>query len=84
MKTNIYLQKRWWKFALMVLAIIIIAISVYYTNYLVKRFAAQESKQIEMWAEAVQSHAELMNYTKVFFNEVGEQEQKRVQLLAKA
>ena len=47
MKTNIYLQKRWWKFALMVLAIIIIAISVYYTNYLVKRFAAQESKQIE-------------------------------------
>jgi signal transduction histidine kinase len=67
-----------------VLAVIIITISIYYTNRLVKRFAAQESKQIEMWAEAVQSHAELMNYTKVFFNEVGEQEQKRVQLLAKA
>ena len=84
MKTNIYIQKRWWKLVLMVLAVIIITISVYYTNYLVKRFAAQETKQIEMWAEAVQSHAELMNYTKVFFNEVSEQEQKRVQLLAKA
>ena len=66
------------------LAVIIISISIYYTNHLVKRFAAQESKQIEMWAEAVQSHAELMNYTKVFFNEVSEQEQKRVQLLARA
>ncbi len=84
MKTNIYIQKRWWNLALAVLAVIIISISIYYTNHLVKRFAAQESKQIEMWAEAVQSHAELMNYTKVFFNEVSEQEQKRVQLLAKA
>lgn len=84
MKSNIYIQKRWWNFALAVLAVVIISISTYYTNHLVTRFAQQESKQIEMWAEAVQSHAELMNYTKGFFNEVSEQEQKRVQLLAKA
>ena len=84
MKTNIYIQKRWWNLALTVLAVIIICISIQYTSRLVNRFAAQETKQIEMWAEAVQSHAELMNYTKVFFNEVSEQEQKRVQLLAKA
>lgn len=84
MKTNIYIQKRWWNLALSVLAVIIICVSVQYTSRLVKRFAAQETRQIEMWAGAVQSHAELMNYTKVFFNEVSEQEQKRVQLLAKA
>ena len=84
MKTNIYIQKKRWKIALAILAIVIISISINYTNFLVKRFAEQESKQIEMWAEAVQSHAELMNYTKGFFNEVSEQEQKRVQLLAKA
>ena len=84
MKTNIYIRKRWWNLALTVLAVIIICVSVQYTSRLAKRFAAQETKQIEMWAEAVQSHAELMNYTKVFFNEVSEQEQKRVQLLAKA
>ncbi|MBR4137419.1 MAG: HAMP domain-containing histidine kinase [Bacteroidales bacterium] len=84
MKTNIYIRKRWWNLALTVLAVIIICVSVQYTSRLVKRFASQETKQIEMWAEAVQSHAELMNYTKVFFNEVSEQEQKRVQLLAKA
>lgn len=84
MKTNIYTRKRWWNLALTVLAVIIISVSIQYTSRLVKRFAEQESKQIEMWAEAVQSHAELMNYTKVFFNEVSEQEQKRVQLLAKA
>lgn len=84
MKTNIYTRKKWWNLALTVLAVMIISISIHYTSRLVKRFAAQETKQIEMWAEAVQSHAELMNYTKIFFNEVSEQEQKRVQLLAKA
>ena len=84
MKNNIYIRKKWWNLALSALAIVIITISLSYTNHLVTRFASQESKQIEMWAEAVQSHAELMNYTKGFFNEVSEQEQKRVQLLAKA
>ena len=84
MKSNIYTQKRWWNLALTVLAVIIISISIYYTNHLVERFAKQETKQIKMWAEAVESHAKLMNYTKNFFNEVSEQEEKRVQLLAKA
>jgi len=37
-----------------------------------------------MWAEAVQSHVELMNYTETFFEEVSDQEQKRVELLALA
>ncbi len=84
MKTNIYVMNKRWKFGLAVLAILIIAASIYYTNILVRGFAAQESKQIEMWAEAVQSHVELMNYTEKFFSEVSEQEEKRVQLLAKA
>lgn len=84
MKRNFYIQKKRWKIALALLAIVIIFISIYYMNRLVQRFAEQESKQIKMWAEAVQSHAELMNYTKTFFTEVSEQEQKRVELLAKA
>jgi len=84
MKKNFYIQKKRWKISLAMLAIVIIFISIYYMNHLVQRFAEQESKQIEMWAEAVQSHAELMNYTKKFFTEVSEQEQKRVELLAKA
>ncbi|MBO4575398.1 MAG: HAMP domain-containing histidine kinase [Bacteroidales bacterium] len=84
MKTNIYIINKRWKFVLAILAILIISASLYYTNNLVRRFARQESKQIEMWAEAVQSHVDLMNYTETFFAEVSEQEEKRVQLLAKA
>lgn len=84
MKANFYTQNKRWKIALAVLAVIIVCASIYYTNILVKKFANQETKQVEMWAEAVQSHVELMNYTETFFEQVSEQERKRVELLAMA
>lgn len=84
MNANFYTQNKRWKIALAVLAVIIVCASIYYTNILVKKFANQETKQVEMWAAAVQSHVDLMNYTKTFFEEVSEQEQRRVELLALA
>lgn len=79
---DLYVRKKRWKIALSIVAVIIVCVSIYYTNNLVKRFASQEQKQMTMWAEAIQSHAELMNYTETFFNEVANQESKRVELLA--
>lgn len=81
---DLYAKKKRWKIVLSVVALMIVCFSIYYTNNLVKRFAAQEEKQMKMWAEAIQSHAELMNYTETFFNEVANQENKRVELLAVA
>lgn len=81
---DLYARKKRWKIALSVVALMIVCFSMYYTNSLVKRFAAQEEKQMKMWAEAIQSHAELMNYTETFFYEVANQENKRVELLAQA
>ena len=81
---ELYVKKKRWKIALSVIALIIVSLSMYYTNSLVKRFALQEQRQMAMWAEAVQSHVELMNYAEVFFNEVSNQESKRVELLSKA
>ncbi len=85
MKFNeLYVRKKRWKIALSVIALLIVSLSMYYTNNLVKRFASQEQRQMAMWAEAVQSHVELMNYAEVFFNEVSNQESKRVELLSMA
>lgn len=81
---DLYAKKKRWKVALSIIAVVIVSLSMYYTNNLVKRFALQEQRQMTMWAEAVQTHAELMNYTEVFFNEVSIQESKRVELLAMA
>lgn len=83
-RVNLYAQKKKWKIILSVFALLIVSMSIYYTNNLVNKFAIQEQKEIKMWAEAVQSHAELMNYTETFFNAVSNQERKRVELLAMA
>ena len=49
---NFYTQKLRWKFLLFIAAVIIGVSSLWYTNILVRKFAAEEKKRIELWAEA--------------------------------
>ena len=62
----------------------VIAASLWYTNNLVKSIAEQETRQVKMWAAAMEQHAMMMKSTEEFFNKVSEQEQLRVDLLANA
>ena len=84
MKTNLYTNKKHWKWALAVVALLIIGVSLWYTNHLVKSIAIQETRQVKMWAAAMEQHAVMMQSTEEFFNKVSEQEQLRVDLLANA
>ena len=84
MKTNLYTHKKRWKWALAIVALLVIAASLWYTNNLVKSIAEQETRQVKMWAAAMEQHAVMMKSTEEFFNKVSEQEQLRVDLLANA
>ena len=84
MKDKFYTNKVRWKWALAVIALILIAASLWYTNRLVKSIAEQETRQVKMWAAAMEQHAVMMQSTEEFFNKVSEQEQLRVDLLANA
>ena len=84
MKANLYTNKKRWKWALAVIALLLIGISLWYTNRLVKSIADQETRQVKMWAAAMEQHAVMMQSTEEFFNKVSEQEQLRVDLLANA
>ena len=84
MKTNLYTNKKHWKWALSVLALLFIVASLWYTNRLVRSIAEQETRQVKMWAAAMEQHAMMMKSTEEFFNKVSEQEQLRVDLLANA
>ena len=84
MKTNLYTHKKHWKWALAIVALLLIAASLWYTNRLVKSIAEQETRQVKMWAAAMEQHAVMMQSTEEFFNKVSEQEQLRVDLLANA
>ena len=67
-----------------VIALLLIGASLWYTNRLVKSIAEQETRQVKMWAAAMEKHAVMMKSTEEFFNKVNEQEQLRVELLANA
>lgn len=49
---RVYEQKIWWKRLLFIGALCIGAISVWYTNKLVKKLAAEEEKKVLIWANA--------------------------------
>lgn len=81
---QIYYKKKRWKWLLFGAAVLIITISLWYTNILVKEIAEDERMSINIWANAIQGKANLVNYTKKFFDQIKEEEYKRALLLAEA
>lgn len=79
---DIYTRKRIWKIALSILGLFIIGLSLFYTNLIVQKFAAEERKNVTLWAEAVQRKARLVKYTEFLFGQLQDQERQRVELLA--
>ncbi len=81
---DIYSKKRRWKWILFISALIIVGISLWYTNTLVKKIATDERNKVKMWAEAIQRKANLVNYTDEFFKKIQQEERKKVELWAEA
>lgn len=54
---DFYFKKRRWKILLLLLAVAIGIASFLYTNWLVKKMAIEERKNVELWAEATQKLA---------------------------
>lgn len=81
---DIYAKKRRWKWILFSLAVIIVAVSLWYTQLLVRDIAREERNNIQIWADAINKKAELVNYTDKFFKQLQEEERKKAEQLADA
>jgi two-component system, sporulation sensor kinase D len=81
---QIYYKKKKWKWLLFGAGVLIITISLWYTNLLVRQIAEDERMSINIWATAIQRKANLVNYTKRFFDQIKEEEYKRALILAEA
>jgi signal transduction histidine kinase len=81
---SIYYRKQHWKLLLLLFAIIIIALSLWYSNVLVKKIARDERMKIRTWANAIQTRARLVNSTQKFFTQIQEDERAKVELFAEA
>lgn len=81
---DIYTKKQRWKIYLLGFAAVIVGLSLYYTNILVKKIADDERQKVRIWADAVQNRANLVRVTDEFFEQMRREERKRVELWAKA
>jgi hypothetical protein len=81
---NIYSRKQQWKWALFVVAVIIVFASLWYTRKLVNSIKSDEEKKVRLWAEAVQKKAGLVKFTNELFQKLQTEERKKAELYALA
>ena len=84
MVVNIYSKKQNWKILLFIAAIIIVIVSLWYTNRLVTKIAGDERKKVELWADAVKRKAILVKFTNELFTKIKSEERKKAELYAEA
>ena len=81
---DLYARKQRWKLVLAGAAALIVAASLWYSSRIVDEVRNEERKKVQLWAEAVQNRAQLVNYTDRLFMRLREEERKKVQLWAEA
>jgi hypothetical protein len=81
---DLYSRKQRWKLVLALIAMAIVGASLWYSNRIVDKVREEERKKVELWAEAVKSRAQLVNYTDSLFHRLREEERKKVELWAEA
>jgi len=81
---DIYLKKKRWKWILFGIAVLIVAVSLYYTNILVEEIRKDERKNVQIWADAIHRKADLVNFTNKLFEQIKDEERQRVTVVAEA
>jgi signal transduction histidine kinase len=81
---QIYQQKQRWKWWLAASAIAIVILSLWYSQRIVKKVAAEEKEKVKLWADAVQKNASLLKITNELFTKMKKEERKKVELYADA
>ena len=77
---NLYHKKQRWKIVLLLVAILLVALSLWFSNRIVKKVAEREIERVEQWAGAIKRKADLVNLTNNALEALRENERKKVEL----
>ena len=77
---NLYHKKQRWKISLALLAIVLVLASLWFSNSIVEKVASKEKERVTQWADAIKRKAQLVNLTNSAFDELREDERKKVEL----
>jgi two-component system, sporulation sensor kinase D len=81
---NLYSNKQRWKIFLLIVASVIVGITLWYSNHIADGIRNEERQKVKLWSEAIKRRAELVNFTKVLFDELKTEERKKADMLANA
>jgi len=81
---SIYQRKQQWKWWLAAVAMLIVMVSLWYSQQIVQKIASDEKEKIKLWAGAVQKKANLVKSTNELFTNIKIEERKKVELYAEA
>jgi signal transduction histidine kinase len=81
---NLYSNKQRWKIFLFAVAMVIVGITLWYSNHIAEKIRQGEREKVELWSEAIQRRATLVKFTENLFENLRTEERKKAKLLAKA
>ncbi len=81
---SIYSKKQRWKIVLLIIAILIIGASLWYSNLIVSKIKNEEKQKVELWSQAIQEKSSLVRYTQDLFEKLRVEERKKVELWSDA
>lgn len=79
---NLYSNKQRWKIFLLFVALVIAGVTLWYSNAIAEKIRQEEQLKVELWSEAIQQRAELVNYTQELFEELRQEEREKADRLA--
>lgn len=81
---NLYSQKQRWKIILVVLATVIVGLNFWYSGSMVTKIKRTERLKLERWSNTIRQKAELVNYSQELYDELEEEENKKMEIFADA
>ena len=67
---KLYSSKQIWKVVLSIIALIIIGVSLWYTNQLASKIQQEERLRVKLWSETIKKQAQLVNLTNQTFEQL--------------
>ena len=81
---NLYSRKQKWKYVLALIALIIVAGTIWYASYIASEVQLEERQKIKLWSQAIKKKADLVKLTNQSFSALSEKETENVELWASA
>ncbi len=77
---NLYSNKQKWKIALIAITLLLVGVSLFFSNTIVSKVGKRERDRVEQWADAIKKKLELVKLTDRTFTKLRDKEQREMSL----